>query len=94
MSNYFTQNAIPALYDEAQEKIEIKLLIKVTHLLVLPICGLQELQYLLYDHTGEVIMDSLKETLINWNLNITKHVYITTDKVSKITGVCTLLRWN
>lgn len=50
-------------------------------------------QYLPNDHTGEVIMDSLTETINNWNLDITNHVCITTDSGSNVIRACTLLGW-
>ena len=50
-------------------------------------------QYLPSDHTGEVIMEPLTETINNWNLDIAKHVCITTDSGSNIIRACTLLGW-
>ena len=38
-------------------------------------------------------MESLTETLNNWNLDITNHACITTDSGSNVIQACTLLGW-
>ena len=50
--------------------------------------------YLVEDHTGENIKESLLDTLHEWNLCETKVVAITTDSGSNIKRACSLLKWS
>ena len=51
--------------------------------------------YLVDDHTGQNIKDSLIATLSEWKLDVTKLVAITTDSSSNVKLACALLksRW-
>ena len=49
--------------------------------------------YLVEDHTGENIKESLLDTLHEWNLCETKVVAITSDSGSNIKRACSLLKW-
>ena len=50
--------------------------------------------YLVEDHTGENIKESLLDKLHEWNLCETKVVAITTDSGSNIKRACSLLKWS
>ncbi len=49
--------------------------------------------YLVEDHTGENIKESLLETLKEWNLDTKSLVAMTTDSGSNVKRACTLLNW-
>ena len=45
------------------------------------------------DHTGMNLQDALSQTLLNWELDATKLVVLTTDSGSNIVLACELLHW-
>ena len=45
------------------------------------------------DHTGMNLQDTLSQTLLNWELDVTKLVALTTDSGSNIVLACELLHW-
>ena len=45
------------------------------------------------DHTGENIKEALSATLLQWNLDQSKQVGITTDSGSNVKSACQLLNW-
>ena len=49
--------------------------------------------YIPQDHTGENIKEALLATLIQWNLDQSKQVGITTDSGSNVKSACELLNW-
>ena len=49
--------------------------------------------YLPQDHTGENSKEALSDTLLQWNLDQSKQVGITTDSGSNVKLACELLRW-
>ena len=49
--------------------------------------------YIPQDHTGENIKEALSATLLQWNLDQSKQVGITTDSGSNVKSACELLNW-
>lgn len=49
--------------------------------------------YMPEDHTGMNLQDALSQTLLNWELDATKLVALTTDSGSNIVLACDLLHW-
>ena len=49
--------------------------------------------YMPEDHTGINLQDALSQTLLNWELDATKLVALTTDSGSNIVLACDLLHW-
>ena len=50
-------------------------------------------QYIPQDYTGENTKEALSATLLQWNLDQSKQVGITTDSGSNVKSACELLNW-
>ena len=72
---------IPTLPTLATSKWEIQSFCLQTH-------------FIPQDHTGDNIKEALSATLLQWNLDQSKQVGITTDSGSNVKSACQLLNWS